>query len=336
MSATAAPALVVRGLSHRYRRADRAALDEVSFEVEAGEIFGVLGPNGGGKTTLFRILATLLRPRAQRNGRPTLEVFGRDVLRDPAGVRATLGVVFQQPSLDGKLTARENLRHHGRLYGLCGGELEQAIDASLARFDLGERGGERVERFSGGMRRRVELAKAMLTRPHVLLMDEPATGLDPAARRALWAQLETLRAEAGVTLVLTTHLMDEAARCDRLAIIAEGRLVTVDAPAALTARIGGDVVTLELRAAAGDADAANVADVAGAIGERFGPWAPGGEPRVIEGGVIRCEREDGAKLVAEIGAAFGGRIARMSVGQPTLEDVFVHLTGRGFEGERVF
>ena len=317
-------ALSVRGLSHVYA-GGRVALDGVSFDVRAGEVFGVLGPNGGGKTTLFKVMATLIKPTG--TGAGCVHVFGRDVVREAAAVRAMMGVVFQHPSLDDKLTARENMLHHGHLYAMRGRELAEAIEMGLGRFGLAARADERVERFSGGMRRRVELAKAMLHRPRVLVMDEPATGLDPAARRELWDAIATLRAETGVTVVLTTHLMDEAARCDRLAILSQGRLVALDTPAALTGRIGGDVVQLELAG-----DNGEVAGVAGEIGARFGPWAEGGEPTVVTGNVIRCERPDGAALVAQLSQAYGERVTRMSVGRPTLEDVFVHLTGEALDG----
>lgn len=323
------PAIEVRGLFHQYpalrpsRRRPapptRPALDDIAFDVPPGEIFGILGPNGGGKTTLFRILSTMLRPT-----RGDVSVFGHDVRTEPGRVREQLGVVFQMPSLDIKLTARENLLHQGHLYGLKGAELARRIDDALERVNLAERREERVERFSGGMRRRVELAKALLHHPRLLLLDEPATGLDPGARRDLWAQLDALRAREGVTIALTTHLMDEADRCDRLAILAGGRLKALDTPGRLKSRIGGDVVTLEPE---GGADTAGAAEaLARAIDERFGPWAPGAAPAVVDGRV-RLERDDGPAFVATLASTFVGRFRAITVGRPTLDDVFTHLTG---------
>lgn len=302
------PAIEIDALSHRYPKADAPALDGVSLNVTPGEVFAILGPNGGGKTTLFRILATMLRPTSG-----SAALFGRDVVREAQAVRRQLGVVFQSPSLDAKLTARENLHHHGRLYGLGGGDLRQRIDEGLSRFKLADRANEAVERFSGGMRRRVELAKAMLHHPTLLLLDEPATGLDPAARRDLWERLTELRDERGVTIALTTHLMDEADRCDRLAILDRGRLQAVDAPAALKARIGGHVITVQ---ANGGAET-----LAGRIADRFAV-SP-----VVSDQTIRWEQPDGPEAVAALGAAFGDHIHSITVGQPTLEDVFLDLTG---------
>lgn len=317
-------AVDVAHLTHRYPGSappQPAALDDVSLRVAPGEIFGVLGPNGGGKTTLFRILATLLTPVSQAPG-ARARIFGHDVRAEPARVRRALGVVFQQPSLDPKLTARENLAHQGRLYGLPRRELRARIDHWLERFNLTDRAEERTERFSGGMRRRVELAKAMLHEPQLLLMDEPATGLDPGARRDLAEQLETLRRDRGVTVALTTHLMDEAERCDRLAILAGGRIVALDAPDRLKQRVGGDVITVE------PADASPKA-LLGTITERFGPWQPHAQPQVVDG-CVRFEKPDGAALVSAIANALPGRTRRITVGQPTLEDVFLDLTGSAF------
>ena len=229
------PAIAVDRLGHRY--ADRTALEDVSFDVTPGEIFALLGPNGGGKTTTFRILATLLVPTTG-----TVRVFGDDVRTAAAAVRRSLGVVFQSPAIDGMLTVRENLVCHGHLYGLRGRELTSRIDGVLAAVGLPDRAGAPTRTLSGGQQRRVELAKALLTEPRALVLDEASTGLDPRARLELWTQLAALRERRGTTIVLTTHLMDEAARCDRVAILDRGRLVTVGTPADLTASVGGDAV----------------------------------------------------------------------------------------------
>jgi len=324
--ATAAPAVRIEQLCHSYpparpsrrkRAADmhpqRPALDSVSFDVQAGEIFGILGPNGGGKTTLFRILATMMRPD---RGRVT--IFGDDVLTQPAKVRTHMGIVFQNPSVDGKLTAEENLYHHGRLYGLRGPELQTRINTWLDRVGLTDRRADFVESFSGGMRRRVELAKAMLSHPRLLLLDEPDTGLDPGARSDLWGQLQTLRREHRMTIVLTTHLMEQADRCDRLAVLSEGKLVALDTPADLKALIGGDVITL-----LADDDPQQLREE---IHQRFGPWPDGGEPRLLDQ-TIHLEKPSGTDVIPALRQAFGPRIRSITVGQPTLEDVFLHLTG---------
>jgi ABC-2 type transport system ATP-binding protein len=318
-----APAIGIHGLSHRYPagggQGDRPALDDVSFTVAAGERVAILGPNGGGKTTLFRILATMLAPHPAQPG--AARIFGLDVAAEPTAVRRRIGMVFQAPSLDGKLTAAENLRHQGHLYGLRGRDLMDRIDRSLAEVGLADRAGERTERFSGGMRRRIELAKAMLHAPSLLLMDEPATGLDPAGRRDLTDRLERLQAR-GTTIALTTHLMDEAERCDRVAILDQGRLLALDTPGRLKQRVGGEVVTLEPTPNGERAGE----DLAAAIADRFGPFDAEAAPRVIAG-QIRFERTGAAELVAELTHAFPGQIQRLTIGQPTLEDVFLHLTG---------
>jgi ABC-2 type transport system ATP-binding protein len=303
-------AIRVESLSHAY--GGRPALGGVSFEVEAGTIFGLLGPNGGGKTTLFRVLATMLVPGAGR-----AFVLGHDVVRDAAAVRRAIGVVFQSPSLDGKLTVAENLRHQGRLYGMGGARLWERIGEMLRRVGLLDRARERVERLSGGLKRRVELAKGLLHGPKVLLLDEPSTGLDPGARRDLWLYLDALRRE-GATVLLTTHLMEEADRCDRLAILDRGRLVALGTPTALKAEIGGDVITL---------DAPDPEMLRESIRGRLGIEA------TLVAGRLRIERREGAAFVPQLLAAFPGRIASVTVGPPTLEDVFVKKTGHRFWGD---
>lgn len=336
-------AVAVERLSHRYPPArrrgrrgaapatvDRPALDDITLEIQPGEIFGILGPNGGGKTTLFRILSTMLRPHAGEGASPgSAHIFGHDVLRESQTVRALLGVVFQNPSLDGKLTVQENLVHQARLYGLGGRDMHQRIDRWLERFDLLDRRHQDTEHLSGGLRRRVELAKALLHEPRLLLMDEPATGLDPGARRDLWQHLRRLRDESGATIAVTTHLMDEAEHCDRLAIIASGKLVAVDTPASLKAQIGGDVITIEPDPIQPDNTPERVASL---ITERFGPWDADAKPRVIDG-VVRFETPDGPAAVAAVSSALPQRIRRISAGHPTLEDVFLHLTGFRFPSE---
>lgn len=210
---------------------DRRALDGISLEVRRGELFCLLGPNGGGKSTLFRILGTLSLPDSG-----SAVIAGHDVIADAPSVRARLGVVFQSPSLDGKLTILENLRCGGALYGLRGEELESRIRDAAAALNLSDRLDDLVETLSGGLQRRAEIAKCLLIRPEVLLLDEPSTGLDPGARLDLWAALEELRTKHGVTALCTTHLMEEAARADRVGIVSAGKLVALGTPRNLPPR----------------------------------------------------------------------------------------------------
>ncbi len=295
------------------RAPPRAALEDVSFEVQRGEIFGLLGPNGGGKTTLFKILSTLLVPQ---NG--NVRIAGLDVRAKPHEVRHHLGVAFQSPSLDKKLTPEENLRHHGHLYGLRGVALEKRINLMLRRVNLQERAHDLVEALSGGMARRVELAKTLLHAPELLLLDEPSTGLDPGARRDLWEQLKSLRTQDGVTVLMTTHLMEEAAACDRLALLHHGRIVALGTPDQLTSEIGGDVVTVH-------------SDDSLRLGEEIRRYFRCAAT-VLEG-TVRIERENGHLFIPELVEAFPGRIRGVSLGKPTLEDVFIHRTGHRLEAE---
>jgi ABC-2 type transport system ATP-binding protein len=232
------PAISARHVTFRY--GDRRAVDDLSIEIAEGEVFAFLGPNGSGKTTLFRLLSTLI-PLQEGE----VAILGADLRRDPMTIRRQLGVVFQSPSLDKKLTVAENLRHQGRLYGLSTRDLVARRDELLAAVGLTERAGDLVETLSGGMRRRVELAKSMLHRPRLLLLDEPSTGLDPGARSDLWKYLRQVREREGTTIVLTTHLLDEADRADRIAIMHQGKLVALDSPDALRAELGGDAITIK-------------------------------------------------------------------------------------------
>ena len=290
--------LSVNELVHDY--GDRRALDGVSFDVAPGEIFGLLGPNGGGKTTLFRVACTLMPPTGGR-----VLVRGRDAVKEAAAVRRTIGVVFQSPSLDRKLTVAENIRHQGRLYGLSGARLAERSETMLARVGLADRAGERVERLSGGLRRRVELAKGLLHEPEVLLLDEPSTGLDPGARLDLWTYLR----DVGVTSLVTTHLMEEAERCDRLAILDAGKLVALGTPDELKATVGGEVITLEAREPEALAK------------------ETGGE---VVDGRVRIAATDGPADVARLLARFGERVDAVTLSKPTLEDVFIRATGHRF------
>ena len=307
-SQRATAVIQVEDLRHAYGK--RVALNGVSFNVNQGEIFALLGPNGSGKTTLFRILSTLMLPASGR-----ALIGGFDAAKQPDQVRRRIGVVFQAQSIDIKLTAAENLWHQGHLYGLRGAELKKRIASMLQHVALGDRANERVETFSGGMQRRVELAKGLMHKPSVLLLDEPTTGLDPGARRDLWQYLQQLRSEERVSVIVTTHLMEEAERCDRLAILNEGQIVGLGTPAELRSQIGGDVILLE---------SSNPESLALRIEQKFHAGV------TVLDGKIRMERKDGYRFVPDVVEAFPGEIQSISVSKPTLEDVFIDRTGHRF------
>jgi ABC-2 type transport system ATP-binding protein len=304
------PIVSISHLSFSY--GSRQALNDLSLSVNPGEIFGFLGPNGSGKTTLFRILSTLI---PVPSGRVT--IAGEDAAGNLNNIRSRIGVVFQSPSLDKQLTAEENLRHHGHLYGMHGSDLEDRIQKQLKKVNLLDRAKERVEGFSGGMRRRVELAKGLLNQPQVLLLDEPSTGLDPSARIDLWNSLREIQS-SGVTILLTTHLMDEADRCSRLAIMQTGKLIACDTPTALKESIGGDVITIASR----DVDAL----------ERTLREKMDLNPSRVED-LLRIETRRGHELVPRIIEAAPAMVESISVGKPTLEDVFIRLTGQRFRDQ---
>jgi ABC-2 type transport system ATP-binding protein len=247
-----------------------------------------------------------------------VEVFGLDLMQDTHRIRGLLGVVFQAASLDKKLTVRENLAHLGPLYGLGGRALRGRIDGFLARFGLADRAHDLAEKLSGGQRRRVELAKGLLHSPRILLLDEPSTGLDPGARSDLWLYLTHLRDEEGVTVLLTTHILEEAQGADRIAIMNQGELVALDTPAALRATVGGDSITIQTD----DPQA-----VAAMIRERFAC-----EVLVVDG-AVRLEQPDGGAWVARLSGTLGDRIESITLGKPTLEDVFIERTGHRFWSE---
>ena len=302
----------IDALRHQY--GDRVALNGVSFSVKRAEIFGLLGPNGSGKTTIFRILSTLMLPSSGR-----ALILGHDVALEPSDVRRHIGVVFQSRSIDVKLSAEENLIHVGHLYGIVGSALKKRVAEMLERVSLADRAHDRAETFSGGMQRRLELAKGLLHRPQVLLLDEPTTGLDPGARRDLWQYLQLLRDQEGVSIIVTTHLMEEAEKCDRLAILSHGNLVGLGTPAQLKSEIGGDVILL---------DARDPQKLAKAIAARFSV-----EAAVLDDGRIRIEREAGHRFITDVVEAFPGEIDSVTVSKPTLEDVFIRRTGHRFWNE---
>jgi len=298
-------AIAAAGLGRDYGAV--RAVDAIDLEVRTGEFFGFLGPNGAGKTTTIRMLTTLLRPT-----RGHAEVAGRNVETDPLGVRREIGVVFQETTLDLDLTAEENLRFCTRLYGLSRKESKLRIGEALSLFGLEDRRRDRVRSFSGGMRRALDLARGILHRPSVLFLDEPTLGLDPTQRRRIWEYLRRLCNESGTTLFLTTHYMEEADPCDRVAIIARGSIVAAGAPLTLKRGLGGE--SIELTAERLDGLAARVRSLTGV------------EPKTI-GDVLSLIVDDAAAVLPLLLplTAYGVEV-RLS--RPTLEDVFVALTGQ--------
>lgn len=301
-------AVRVSDLVHCY--GNHRALGGVSFDVGRGEIFGLLGPNGGGKTTLFRILSTLFPATSG-----TASIFGLDVRSQADQVRRRIGVVFQNPSLDKKLMVRENLMHHGHIYGLRGTELQKRITQMMERLGVADRADSIVETLSGGLQRRVELAKGLLHRPELLILDEPSAGLDPGARRDLWLYLQRLREKEGVTILLTTHLIDEADRCDRVLILNCGLVVAMGTPDSLKEQIGGDVVMITT------SEPEKLREM---IAARFGVT-----PALLNG-KLRVEQENAHSFVSQAIESFSGMIESVTLSKPTLEDVFIARTGHRF------
>ncbi len=305
-----APVVDVQHLVKRYGKDERGltAVNDVSFAVHRGEVFGFLGPNGAGKTTTISVLCTLLRPTAG-----VVRVAGYDVARQPDDVRRSIGLIFQDPTLDAQLTAQENLDFHAFAYDVPSTEARQRGEQLLRLLELWDRRHDLVKTFSGGMKRRLEIARGLLHRPSVLFLDEPTQGLDPQTRALIWRYLLSLRESDGVTLFMTTHYMDEAEYCDRIAIIDHGQIVALDTPDNLKAMVGGDVVTLRT-----DDDALAERE----LRERYGL-----EPQ-RSGDELRLEVTRGDEFVPELVRGLTPRVEAISVNRPTLDDVFMKLTGR--------
>ncbi len=301
--------VVVEGLGKDF--GTLTAVASVDFTVHRQEIFGFLGPNGAGKTTTINMLATLLKPSRGR-----AEVAGHDVAREPTAVRQAIGMVFQDPSVDNRLTADENLNFHAMIYNVPARLRRERADRVLEIVGLTERRKALVRTFSGGMRRRLEIARGLMHHPTVLFLDEPTVGLDPQTRSAIWGHVRKLRDEVGITVFMTTHYMDEAENCDRIAIIDHGTIQALDTPAALKRMIGGDKIIVT-----GDAELTRD------IGARY-------DVKVIDaGGEYHFQVEHGAEFVPRVVVDFGGRIKSIQVKQPSLDDVFLHLTGRAIREE---
>jgi ABC-2 type transport system ATP-binding protein len=298
-------AIEVEGLSRQFD--DFTAVDSVDFEVAAGEVFGFLGPNGAGKTTTISMLTTLLKPSAGR-----AEVAGFDVAAEGKQVRGSIGIVFQEQSLDERLNAAENLEFHAVLYQVSSSERRGRIAEALELVDLSDRAHDLVETFSGGMKRRLEIARGLMHTPRVLFLDEPTLGLDPQTRNSIWQHIRNLRDTTDVTIFMTTHYMDEAEFCDRIAIMDHGKIVALDTPDGLKRMVGGDIVTVT-----GSDSEALVAYLKG----------EGLEPAKRDG-AIRVEVDDGARFIPHVAREYKGAIDGIELHRPTLDDVFLKLTGR--------
>jgi ABC-2 type transport system ATP-binding protein len=298
-------AVSARGLVKRY--GDVEAVAGVDLDVGAGETFGFLGPNGAGKSTTIGMLCTLIRPTAG-----SAQVAGHDVRTERDEVRRSIGLVFQETTVDNYLTAEQNLRFHADLYGVDRAGLSARLDQVLEMVGLADRRRDLVEKFSGGMKRRLEIARGLLHSPRVLFLDEPTIGLDPVSRAGMWDYLAELRQREDITVFLTTHYLDEAEHCDRIAIINAGKIVALDTPAALKASIGADRVTI----GTADDEAAMAA-----LRDRFGL-----EP-ARHGGAITVSVQGGEQFVPRLFAELGVPILSVSVARPTLDDVFVAYTG---------
>jgi ABC-2 type transport system ATP-binding protein len=299
----------VQGLVKKF--GDFTAVAGIDFEVFPREIFGFLGPNGAGKTTTINVLATLQKPTAG-----SARLAGFDVVAQPTEVRQSIGMVFQDPSLDERLTAAENLYFHAMLYNIPRRELAARMEQVLNIVGLADRRKSLVRTFSGGMKRRLEIARGLLHHPQVLFLDEPTAGLDPQTRNAIWEHVRSLRDAVGMTVFMTTHYMDEAENCDRIAVIDHGRLQAVDTPAALKRTLGGDTLIVT-------GDAALEQDIAARYGIRV---------QSVDG-ELHFQVAGGAEFVPRVVEDFKGRIRSLQVKQPSLDDVFLHLTGRAIREE---
>jgi ABC-2 type transport system ATP-binding protein len=310
-------AIEVDGLVRRF--GDFTAVDGVSFEVEEGEVFGFLGPNGAGKSTTINMLCTLLRPTAGR-----ASVNGLDVATRQHEVRQCLGLIFQDPTLDERLSGMQNLKFHAMLYNVPTDVFRQRSAELLEMVDLTDKAKETVREYSGGMKRRLEIARGLLHHPRILFLDEPTIGLDPQTRRMIWDYLHKLRAKEHLTLFLTTHYMDEAENCDRIAFIDHGQIIAVDTPENLKAMVGGDIVTMHTS----DNESAGAILAAGhAIATRIGP-----------DGELIVEAARGDRLIPGMLSSFAAAdkpvtVTSVNLKRPTLEDVFIKLTGRAIREE---
>ncbi|MFF4317798.1 ATP-binding cassette domain-containing protein [Streptomyces sp. NPDC001568] len=301
------PAVEARGLTKTY--GDLTAVRGVDLRVHAGEIFGFLGPNGAGKSTTIGMLCTLVEPTGG-----TATVAGHDVVRERAATRRQIGLVFQESTLDGQLTVERNLRFHAQMYGVARTAIDPRVERVLGLVGLTDRRGSKVKTLSGGMQRRLEIARGLLHAPRVLFLDEPTVGLDPQTRRRLWTCIRDLRRTEGVTIFMTTHYLDEAEVCDRIAIMDHGRVAAIGSPAELKAERGADRV----RFTTSDPEAALAA-----LGERFGLRG-----RTEEDGAVVVLVPDGPGFLPGLARGLGVPVRSMEVSRPSLDDVFLAWTDR--------
>jgi len=305
----AQPVVTVTDLTKKFGTVE--AVRGITFAVAPGEFFGLLGPNGAGKTTTIKILSTLQLPTSG-----VATIAGHDVVKDPDAVRRRIGVIFQDPSLDDRLTARENLRFHAALYGIPAAIAEERISTLLEVMGLADRASSAPRTFSGGMKRRLEVARALLHVPSILILDEPTTGLDPQSRRAFWDLIKAIRKERQVSVLLTTHYMEEAEVCDRIAIMDEGQIIALDSPAALKGNQKGETIVLSL-------------DNDGTV-----PVFPFPAEAVADN-KWRLSVENADAALPVLVGSFGTRIRSLDIQRPSLDDVFIALTGKAIRDDKV-
>jgi ABC-2 type transport system ATP-binding protein len=311
-------AIVAEGLEKRYGQVQ--ALRGVKFSVHQGEIFGLLGPNGAGKSTTVRVLTTLTKPDAGR-----AIVAGHDVVREPNRVRRSMGYVPQESGVDRDATGRENLRLQGRIQGLGGAELDARIDELLELVGIADAADRVVRGYSGGMKRRLDIALGLVHRPSVLFLDEPTTGLDPEARAAMWVEVQRLAEQEHLTILLTTHYLEEADQlAERVAILSRGAVVAEGRPDELKRGLSGEAVTLELE----DGQAGGAREIVQALA--------GADETSVDGRILRTRVPNGAQAIPAILSALEGggvRVSSVTTHRPSLDDVYLHYTGRAFADE---
>jgi ABC-2 type transport system ATP-binding protein len=316
VGAIMSPIIEVKGLTKRFGSLE--AVHGISFEVEQGEVFGLLGPNGAGKTTTLSMLSTILTITSG-----TAIVNGFDVAKQPSQVRRSIGIVFQEPSIDDRLTGRENLEMHADLYAVPGSEKGKRIDELLKLVELEDRAGSLMRTYSGGMRRRLEIARGLIHHPKVLFLDEPTLGLDPQTREHIWDYIVKLSKRENITMMLTTHYMEEADKlCHRIAIIDYGKIIALDEPKQLKEGLEGDIITVKTEM---------VEELSAKLKETNFV-----KDMKKQKGELKLIVKDGDKIVPrvmEIAASSGIHVESMSIHEPTLEDVFMHYTGHEIRGE---
>jgi ABC-2 type transport system ATP-binding protein len=309
-------AIEVKDLTKMFGRL--TAVDHLNFTVESGEVFGLLGPNGAGKTTTLSMLCTILKPSSG-----TAIVNGFEITKQPSEVRKSIGIVFQDPSIDDRLTGRENLEMHANLYGVASGEAEKRIEDVLKLVELEDRADFLMRTYSGGMRRRLEIARGLIHYPKVLFLDEPTIGLDPQTREHIWSYISKLSKREEITMILTTHYMEEADKlCEKVAIVDYGKIVTLDEPKRLKEQLEGDIISVKVAAVK-------------ELSEKLKELESVKDLKEHEGELTLVVRNGAAVMprVVEVAARLGIRIESMSIHEPTLEDVFLHHTGREIRDE---